>query len=126
MGGNPFLFITRSLMVVFKIDLQGVFAQPAESNAAVSHHPYRPAFRAAMQAMEAKSRDVHLFRTGGHFQQLQDARALPSLIGSDPARLAGQVELLKSFMPEAANHSFECNPFGLQRQPNSCLFRREC
>ena len=56
--------------------------------------------------MEAKARDVHVFRTRRHFQQLQYARTLSDLAGSDPARLAGSVKLFKPFMPEAANHAF--------------------
>ena len=44
-----------------------------------------------------------------YFQQLHDAHALPDMIGADPACLAGKIDLFKSFMPEAADHSFTVN-----------------
>jgi len=59
-----------------------------------------------MQAMEAKACNVHVLRAPRHLQQLQDARALPDLSGTDPARLASSIKLLEPFMPEAANHAF--------------------
>jgi hypothetical protein len=40
---------------------------------------------------------------------LQDAHALPDLVGADPACLAGEVNFFKPFVPEAADHSFSVN-----------------
>ena len=82
-------------MVVFKISIQSAFARPAESNPVIPGHAYRPAFRVALQAVEAKTRDVHVFRLPRHFKQLQDAYALSYVIGADPACSAGAVNLLK-------------------------------
>src|ERR1017187_5296627 len=110
MGGNPFLrFIALSLMVVFIVYVHGALAQPAEGNAIVSGHPHRPALLTAMQPVEAKAGDVHVFRSLGHFQQLQDSCALPDLAGANPAGLAREIKLLKPLMPEAANHSSSVN-----------------
>ena len=92
-------------MVVFKIDIQSIFARPAESDPVIPSHAHRPAFRPALQAVEAKASDVHVLRLRRHFQKLQDANALPDMIGADPACLAGTVDLFKPFMPEAADHS---------------------
>jgi hypothetical protein len=57
-----------------------------------------------LQAVEAKACDVHVLGFCGHIQQLQDASALPNMIGTDPASLAGEVDLFKPFVPEAADH----------------------
>jgi len=43
--------------------------------------------------MEPKTRDVHVLRLRPHFRQLQNAYALSNVIGADPARLAGEVNL---------------------------------
>ena len=96
-------------MVIFKIDIQGVFTRPTESNPVIPGHAHRPAFRFALQALEAKARDVHVFRLSRHFQQLQDTHTLPDMIGTDPACRAGAVDLFKPFVPEAADHLFSVN-----------------
>src|SRR6266849_6212352 len=80
-------------MIVFKIDIQSIFARPAESDPVIPSHAHRPAFRPALQAVEAKACNVHILRLPRYFQQLQDALALPDIIGADPARLAGAVDL---------------------------------
>src|SRR5437660_12723319 len=95
-----------SLMVVFKIDIESAFSRPGESDPVIPGHAHRPAFRAASQAVEAKACYVHVLRFPRYFQQLQDAHALPDMIGADPACLAGAVDLVKPLMPEAAEHSF--------------------
>ena len=64
---------------------------------------YRPR-KSALQAVETKASDVHVFRLHRYFQQLQDSHALPNMSGSNPACLAGEVNFLKPFMPEAADH----------------------
>ena len=92
-------------MVVLKIDIQSVLTRPAESDPAIPSHAHGPAFRLAFEAVEAKARDVHVLRPPRHLQQLQDTHALPDLAGADPARLAGEVNLLKPFVPETADHS---------------------
>jgi len=55
--------------------------------------------------MEAKACDVHVFRTHGNFQQLQDAHALPYTVGPNPSCLAGGVNLFKPFVSEATYHT---------------------
>ena len=55
--------------------------------------------------MEAKACDVHVFGLLRSFQQLQDPHTLPDLISTDPACLAGEVNLFKPLMSEAADHS---------------------
>jgi hypothetical protein len=96
-------------MVVFKIDVQSVFAGPAESDPVISGHANRPAFRVTLQAMEAKTCDIHVFRLRRYFEQLKDAHALPDTIGTDAACLAGEVNFFKTLMSEAADHSFSVN-----------------
>src|SRR5580698_6858703 len=72
-GGSPFfLSINFPLMVVFKIDVQGPFARPAESDPVITGHAHRPALRVALQAVEAKAGDVHILGMARYFQQLQD------------------------------------------------------
>jgi hypothetical protein len=59
--------------------------------------------------VEAKPRDVHVLGPPRYFQQLQDAHALPDMIGADPARPAGEEDLFKPFMSEATDRSFSVN-----------------
>jgi len=87
-------------MVVFKIDIQSVFARPAEGDPEISGHAHRPALRAALQAVEAIPGDVQVFGPPRRFQQLEDAHAFPDVVGANPARLASEVKLFKTFMPE--------------------------
>src|SRR6266404_1763870 len=82
------------------------FAWSGESDPVIPGYAHRPAFRAALQAVKAKTRDVHVLRLPRYFQQLQDAHALPEMAGADPARLAGTVDLFKPPVPEATDHSF--------------------
>jgi len=72
-------------MVVLEIDIQGGFARPAEGDPVIPGHPQRPSFRFAFEAVEVKTGDVQLLRLTCDFQQLQDANALPNMIGADPA-----------------------------------------
>jgi len=44
-----------------------------------------------------------------YLQQLQDTRALPDMIGTDPACFAGEVNLFKPCMSEATDRSFSVN-----------------
>jgi hypothetical protein len=53
--------------------------------------------------MEPTARDVHVLRLSRYFQQLQDTRTFPDLIGADPPCLPA--EFFKAFMPEAAERS---------------------
>src|SRR5271157_961614 len=96
------------LVVVLKIDIHSVLARPAESDAVIPAHAQRPAFRTTLQSVKTKACDVQVLRPLRHFQQLQDTHALPDVIGADPACLAGAVDLFKPFMPEAADHFFQC------------------
>ena len=96
-------------MVVLEIDIQGGFARPAEGDPVIPGNAHRPALRVASQSMEAKSCDVHVLGLPRYFQQLHDAHALPDMVATDPACLAGEVNLLKPFMSEAADHSFTVN-----------------
>jgi hypothetical protein len=48
-----------------------------------------------LQTVEAEACDVHVFGLRRYFQQLQNAHALPDMIGTDPAGLAGEVNFLK-------------------------------
>jgi hypothetical protein len=41
--------------------------------------------------VEAKPGDVHVLGLRRYFQQLEDAHALPDIVGTDPACLAGEV-----------------------------------
>src|ERR1017187_1536275 len=109
MGGNPFLFVTSPLVVVFKVNLQRGLAQPGESDAVVSGHAHRPALRFALQTMKAKTRNVHVLGAHRQLEQVEDTRAFRDPIGADAASLAGEVKLLKSFMPEAADHALGVN-----------------
>jgi len=92
-------------MVILKIDVQGGFILPAEGDPVIPGHPQRPSFRFALQAVKVKAGDVQLLRLTCDFQQLQDAYALPEMIGANPAGLAGEIYLLKSLVPEGADHS---------------------
>ena len=82
-------------MVAFKIDIQRVFARPAEADPVVPSHAHRPSWRFASQALEAKSYDIHVLWLPRYFQQLQDAHAFPDIGGADPACRAGDVNLFK-------------------------------
>jgi len=44
-------------MVVFKIDIQGVFARPSEGDPVIPGDAHRPAFWVALQAVEALAFD---------------------------------------------------------------------
>ena len=70
---------------------------------------HRPALRFALQTMKAKTRNVHVLGAHRQVEQLQDTRAFRDPIGADAASLAGEVKLLKSFMPEAADHALSVN-----------------
>ena len=65
--------------------------------------------RVAAQAVKAEPCDVHVLGQPRYFQQLQNAHAPPDMVGTDPACLAGKVNLLKPLMSEAADHSFSVN-----------------
>jgi hypothetical protein len=91
-------------MIVLEIDIQGGFTSPAEGNPVIPAHPHRPSFRFALQAVEVEAGDIQLLRQARDFKQLQNANALPYLIGANPASLAGEVNLLKPLVPERANH----------------------
>jgi hypothetical protein len=112
-------------MVVFKIDIQSAFARPAESDPVIPSHAHRPAFRPALQAVEAKACNVPILRLLRHFQQLQDALALPDMIGADPARLAGAVDLFKPLVPEAAVHYRFIRPTRKRTIESTMLIRME-
>jgi hypothetical protein len=90
-------------MIVFKIDSQGVFARPAESDPVIPGHAYRPAFWVALQAVEVKACDIHILGPLRYLQQLQDSNALPDMFGTDPAGLAGEVKFFEPFVPETAD-----------------------
>ena len=92
-------------MVILEIDVYGGFVVPAEGDPVISCHPHRPSFRFALQAVEVKTGDVQLLRMTCDFQQLQDANALPDMIGANPAGCAGEVNLFKSLVPEPVDHS---------------------
>jgi hypothetical protein len=97
------------LVVILKINLQGVFACPAERDPVIPGDAHRPALWAAVQAVEAKACDVHILGPSRYFQQLQDTHALPDLIGADPARLASEVDLFEPLMTEAPDYCFSVN-----------------
>src|SRR5260370_30270680 len=65
-----------SLMVVFKIDIQSIFTRPAESDPVIPSHAHRPALRAALQAVEAKSCDVYVLPPPPYIQPFQDWQPL--------------------------------------------------
>src|SRR5437870_8724047 len=70
-GGSPFFpFIPSSLMVVFKIDIQSVFAGPPEGDPVIPSNAHRPASRITLQAVEAKPSDVHILRLRRYCQHL--------------------------------------------------------
>jgi len=110
-------------MVVFKIDIQGGFAGPAESDPVISGHAHRPAFWVALQAVQTKASDVHVLGPSRYFQQLQDAYALPDMVGADPAGLSGEVNFFQPLVSEAADHTVKCKPFDLHGQLDGLLFR---
>ena len=93
-------------MVVFKIDINCIFADPTESDPVVGGNPNRPAFWVALQHMKAQASDVQVFRTHRRSEQLQDAHALPKVIGADPASLAREVNVFKTFVSEAIDRTF--------------------
>ena len=68
-----------------------------------------------------KACDVHILRPPSYFQQLQEAYALPDMIGTDPACFAGEVNLLEPLMPEAADHALSVNGlvYGVKRRPRA-------
>ena len=92
-------------MIVLEIDIQGGFALPAKSDPIIPGRAQRPPLRLTLQAVKVKARYIQFFRLTRHFQQLQDANALPEMIGSNPAGLAGEINLLQSLVPELADHS---------------------
>ena len=100
-----YLYSETALMVVLEIDILGGFVLPAKGDPVVPGYPYRPSFRFALQAVEVKAGDIHLLGQTGDFQQLQDANALPDMIGANPAGLAGEVNLFKPLVPERPDHS---------------------
>jgi hypothetical protein len=112
-------------MVVFKIDIQSAFARPAESDPVIPSHAHRPAFRPAVQAVESEILQLHILRLPRYFQQLQDALALPDMIGADPARLAGAVDLFKPLVPEAAVHYRFIRPTRKRTIESTMLIRME-
>ncbi len=97
------------LVIILVVDFGGAFAEPAECDAVVSRHEDRPAFWVAMQTVKMKPRDVHVLGPLRYFQQLQDAYALPYLVGTNPASSASAVKLFNAFVPEAADHGQSVN-----------------
>jgi len=90
------VLLTRAANGILKIDVQCGFVVPAEGDPIIPGYPHRPSFRFAFQAMEVKPGYVQLIGLACDFQQLQDANALPDMIGANPAGCAGDVNLLKS------------------------------
>jgi hypothetical protein len=78
---------------------------PAEGDPVILGHPHGPSLRFALQAVEVKAGDVQLLRLACDFQQLQDAHAFPDAIGTDSTGLVREINLFKSLVPEAADHS---------------------
>jgi hypothetical protein len=54
--------------------------------------------------VEVEACDVHVPRRRRHFHQLKNADASPDLTGTDPARLAGAMNLCKPLVPQADDH----------------------
>ena len=106
-------------MVVFKIDIQSAFARPAESDPVIPSHAHRPAFRPALQAVEAKASNVPILRLPRYFQPLQDGLALRDMIG------AGAVDLFKPLVPEAAVHYRFIRPTRKRTIESTMLIRME-
>src|SRR5713226_4562710 len=95
-GGNAFfLSISSSLMVILKIDIVRVLTRPAERDAVVSSDAHGPSPRVAVQTVEPVPCHVHVLWLRCHFQRLKDTHALPDIFGTDPASLAGVVDLFK-------------------------------
>ena len=70
-------------MVVFTINLDGIFIGPAECNPIVSGDANRPAGREAAQRMKPRSGEVDLVRFRRVIQNLQDTYALPDMCGTN-------------------------------------------
>ncbi len=91
-------------MIVLEIDIQGGFTRPAEGDPVIPAHAHRPSFRFALQTVEVEAGDIQLLRQARDFKQLQNANALPDVIGANPASLASEVNLFKPLVPERADH----------------------
>ena len=95
-------------MVIFIIDVDGIFIRPAESDSIVSGHPNRPAGRVTAQRMKARSGEVHLVRFRRVIQNLQDTYALPGMCGTNSMCPTSYEEFFESLVTEADNHCFQC------------------
>jgi hypothetical protein len=73
-----------------------------------------------LKVLEAKARDVHVLWLPRYFQQLQNAYALPDMIRTDPAGLAGVVNLFP--LCRKPSIILYRKLYSLQCQLNSCLF----
>jgi hypothetical protein len=91
-------------MVVFKIDVLGVFAGPTERNPVVSGYAHGPFLRSSAQTVEPVPGHGHVLRLSRHFQGLQDTDALSDVFGPDAACLASGVELFQSLVSETGDH----------------------
>src|SRR6266700_5153243 len=96
-------------MVVFQVDVHGLFARPSKSDPIIPAHPYRPTLRFAAQTVKVKADDIEIFGLKCYVQQLNDSHALPDHVGTDPAGPAVPVKLFKRFVFEAADHSLTVN-----------------
>ena len=92
-------------MVILEIDIHGGFARPAEGDPVIPGHTQRPSSWFALQAVEVKAGDVQLLRLTCGLHQLQDTNALSDMIWANPAGFACEINLLKSLVPERADHS---------------------
>ena len=91
-------------MVVLKVDIVRVFPRPAERDAIVSSDVHGPSPQVAAQTVEPIPCDVHVLRLRCHLQRLKDTHAFPDIFGTDPASLAGEVDLFKPLISEAGDH----------------------
>src|ERR1035437_1894971 len=126
MGGNPFLFVTSPLVVVFKVNLQRVLAQPGESDAVVSGQ--RPPPRASVCLADNESENPKCSCPGG----ASPGRAIAGyarISRSDRRRCGESCRRIKApqvLYAGSCRSRLECKLYDLRCQPNSCLVGRAC
>src|SRR3984893_15644834 len=101
-------------MVAYKIDIQSAFARPTESEPVIPSHAHRPAFRPALQAVEAKASNLPILRLPRYFQPLQDGLALRDMIG------AGAVDLFKPGCRKPPSITVSSAPPGREQYRAQC------
>ena len=112
-------------MIIFVLDVIGIFPDKSEGDSPVSANLYRPcAPTIALEWVKIQTGKIHIIGRYGHIQTTENDPQPIRMLGLDTCFASGGKEPLKPFVLEAADHSQQCNPVRYSMQPkplqNSC------